>query len=41
MIFTLGLADVIIVLDAGKVIATGKPNEIKSNKLVLDAYLGN
>lgn len=38
--FTLGLADDIIVLDAGKVIATGNPSEIKNNKLVLEAYLG-
>ncbi|KKP79945.1 MAG: DNA phosphorothioation-dependent restriction protein DptG [Candidatus Moranbacteria bacterium RIFOXYA12_FULL_35_19] len=41
MNFTLGLADDIIVMDAGKVIAVGKPNEIKNNKLVLEAYLGN
>ncbi|PIP28032.1 MAG: hypothetical protein COS25_02840 [Candidatus Nealsonbacteria bacterium CG02_land_8_20_14_3_00_37_10] len=41
MNFTLGLADDIIVMDAGKVIAVGKPNEIKNNKLVLEAYLGS
>jgi len=41
MIFTLGLADDIIVLDTGKVIAVGKPNEIKNNRLVLESYLGN
>lgn len=40
MLFTLSLADDIIVLDAGSVIATGKPNEIRNNKLVLEAYLG-
>lgn len=41
MAFTLGLADDIIVMDAGKVIAFGKPNEIRNNKLVLEAYLGS
>lgn len=41
MLFTLELADDIIVLDAGKVIATGSSKEIKKNKLVLEAYLGN
>lgn len=40
MVFTLGLADDIIVLDSGKIIASGKPNEIRNNKLVLEAYLG-
>lgn len=41
MAFTLELADDIIVMDAGKVIAIGKPNEIRNNKLVLEAYLGS
>ena len=41
MMFTLGLADDIIVLYSGKVIATGKPDEIRNNKLVLEAYLGS
>ena len=41
MVFTLGLADDIIVLDAGKVIAVGNPNEIRNNKLVLETYLGS
>jgi len=40
MSFTLGISDSIIVLDAGQVIATGKPDEIRQNKAVLDAYLG-
>jgi ABC-type branched-subunit amino acid transport system ATPase component len=34
------IADEIIVLDEGKIIAQGKPNQIKSNKKVLEAYLG-
>jgi ABC-type branched-subunit amino acid transport system ATPase component len=41
MVFTLELADGIIVLDAGKVIASGTPKKIKNNKLVLEAYLGS
>ena len=40
MNFTLKTADIIIVLEKGKVIAQGNPNEIKSNPRVLDAYLG-
>jgi len=38
--FTLKIADEIIVLDEGKIIAQGKPNDIKKNKKVLEAYLG-
>lgn len=41
MSFTLSLADHIIVMDAGKVIAEGKPKEIKNNPIVLEAYLGD
>lgn len=41
MVFTLELADDIIVLDAGKVIASGTPKKIRNNKLVLEAYLGS
>jgi len=41
MAFTLSLSKSIIVLDAGKVIAHGSPEEIKGNKDVLEAYLGN
>ena len=40
MDFTLKTADTIIVLEKGRVIAQGNPEEIKSNKRVLDAYLG-
>lgn len=35
------LADTITVLVAGEVIATGKPDEIRSNELVRVAYLGD
>lgn len=41
MVFTLELADDIVVLDAGKVITTGTPKKIRNNKLVLEAYLGS
>ena len=34
------LAEKITVLDGGRVLATGTPDEIKSNRLVQDAYLG-
>lgn len=40
MDFTLGTADKVIVMDEGKVIAQGTPKEIKNNKRVLEAYLG-
>lgn len=41
MSFTLKLADKIIVIDAGQVIAEGTPKEISQNKKVLEAYLGD
>lgn len=40
MDFALGLADFVIVMDEGKVIAKGKPEEIRNNPKVLEAYLG-
>ncbi len=40
MNFVMDIADYIFVLDAGKVIAHGKPKEIQNNKKVLSAYLG-
>lgn len=40
MEFTLNIADRVIVLDKGKVIAEGSPAEIKDNQQVLEAYLG-
>lgn len=41
MNFALNLADEVIVIDEGKVIAKGTPNQIKNNKKVLEAYLGD
>ncbi len=40
MIFTLKLADYVVVLDAGKVIFSGSPSAVKKNKRVIEAYLG-
>jgi len=40
MNFTLSIADHVIVMDEGKVIAEGEPKEIKNNKKVLKAYFG-
>ena len=40
MNFTLNIADNIIVMDEGRVIAEGTPKQIKKNKKVLEAYLG-
>lgn len=34
------IADQVVVLDSGKCIATGTPDEVRSNPLVLEAYLG-
>lgn len=39
MNFTFGVADTIVVMEKGKVIAEGTPNQIKHNKKVLEAYL--
>lgn len=39
MNFTLKLADRVVVMDAGQVIAEGTPAEIKNNPQVLEAYL--
>jgi len=40
MNFTLNIADIVIVMEKGKVIAQGKPDEIRNNPKVLQAYLG-
>ena len=40
MNFVMDLADYVFVLDAGKLIAEGKPKMIQKNKKVLSAYLG-
>jgi branched-chain amino acid transport system ATP-binding protein len=38
--FVFGLAQRIMVMDKGKIVADGKPEEIASNKLVREIYLG-
>lgn len=40
MELVMGVADHVVVLDGGKVIARGTPAEIRENPLVLEAYLG-
>jgi len=34
------IADQVVVLDSGRCIAAGTPDEIQCNPLVLEAYLG-
>lgn len=38
--FVFGMADRIVVLQQGRVLAEGAPDEVKSNQEVIDAYLG-
>ncbi len=40
MPFVVELAEQVVVMDAGREIATGKPEQIQKDKKVLDAYLG-
>jgi branched-chain amino acid transport system permease protein len=40
MDFVMGLADRIVVLDYGEILAEGPPAEIQANPRVLEAYLG-
>ena len=40
MRLVMGICEKIMVLDYGKTIAVGKPDEIKTNPLVIKAYLG-
>jgi branched-chain amino acid transport system ATP-binding protein len=39
--FVMNLCDYLYVLDFGRMIARGRPDEIRSNPTVLDAYLGH
>ena len=36
----MGLSDRIVAMDAGRVIASGRPDEVRTNPLVVEAYLG-
>jgi branched-chain amino acid transport system ATP-binding protein len=38
--FVMGLCDRVVVLDLGRVLAVGRPEEIQSNAAVRTAYLG-
>ncbi len=40
MNFTLNIADIVVVMEKGKVIAEGTPEETRNNPRVLEAYLG-
>jgi branched-chain amino acid transport system ATP-binding protein len=40
MSLVMGVADHIVVLDAGKVLASGTPLEMQSHKAVIEAYIG-
>ena len=40
MAVVMDLADRVVVLDYGKLLADGTPNEVQSNQAVIDAYLG-
>jgi branched-chain amino acid transport system ATP-binding protein len=40
MELVMGVADLVVVLDGGRLIAAGPPEEVRTNPLVLEAYLG-
>jgi branched-chain amino acid transport system ATP-binding protein len=40
MELVMGVADHVVVLDGGRRIAAGPPEEVRTNPLVLEAYLG-
>ncbi len=41
MNLVMGICERLVVIDYGRIIATGTPDEIKSNEKVIGAYLGN
>ena len=41
MSLVMGLADQIVVLDAGRTVAIGPPHEIRNNRAVINAYVGS
>lgn len=41
MNLVMGICERLVVIDYGRIIATGTPDEIKANKKVIGAYLGN
>jgi branched-chain amino acid transport system ATP-binding protein len=40
MSLVMGVADEVVVLDAGAVVARGSPGEIQRNPRVIEAYIG-
>jgi len=40
MNFVMGLADRVVVMEFGRLIAEGAPHAVRSNPAVLEAYLG-
>jgi len=40
MELVMGISDHVVVLDGGNRIASGSPDEVRTNPLVLEAYLG-
>jgi branched-chain amino acid transport system ATP-binding protein len=40
MELVMGVSDHVVVLDGGRLIARGTPDEVRENPLVLEAYLG-